>query len=127
MVINIVNSAIAYNARNKETLYFICIQLNYLVLAGIFALFPTPVASTFGPLYGAQVFTMVLFSSMVKSTISMIGIKFLEEAVGVPNLLSSGTVCAVIALIICLFFKEKLDVERLHKRNLLTWKQKSQT
>lgn len=126
MIINIVNSLIAYEARYNETLYFACIQMNYLVLAGIFALFPTPVAKTFGPKFGAQVYTMVMFASPIKSIISMIGIKFLEQKIGIPVLLYSGAVSALIAFIICLFFTEKLDVQRMHKKSLLVWKPRPQ-
>lgn len=53
MLINIVNSLIAYEARYNEVLYFACVQMNFMVIAGVFALFPTPVANTFGPKYGA--------------------------------------------------------------------------
>ena len=58
---------------------------------------------------------------MMKAIISMFAVKFLEELVGVPTLLLFGTVCAIIAFVICLFFNEKLDVEKMHKRNLLVW------
>ena len=53
MLINTINSAISYEARNNETLYFACIQMNYLVLAGCFSLYPTAISNTFGPKCGA--------------------------------------------------------------------------
>lgn len=52
MIVCTINSLICYPARNIEWLYFVCIQLNYFVMAGIFSTFPTPVAKTFGPRYG---------------------------------------------------------------------------
>ena len=56
MVINVVNSVICYPAREYPPLYFVCILINYMVYAGIFAIFaifPTPDSQKFGPRYGA--------------------------------------------------------------------------
>ena len=52
MVINALNSVFAYPAREHASLFFISIELNYFVQAGIFSLFPTPAAKTFGYTFG---------------------------------------------------------------------------
>ena len=52
MFLNMVTSFSCYSVRHITWLYFIAIQMNYLVCAGIFALFPTAVYNTFGTLYG---------------------------------------------------------------------------
>lgn len=53
MVVNFVNSIICFPARYNKWLYFVCVQLNFFVIAGVYSLFPVPVCMTFGPKYGA--------------------------------------------------------------------------
>jgi hypothetical protein len=53
MVINTIISIFCYPSRVNTVLFYIMIQMNYFVVAGIFSLFPAPAAKTFGPKYGA--------------------------------------------------------------------------
>ena len=52
MILNLLLSIFAYPAKEHASLFFICILLNYFVQAGLFSLFPTPAAKTFGYTYG---------------------------------------------------------------------------
>jgi MFS-type transporter involved in bile tolerance (Atg22 family) len=52
MTLNMITSSACYSVRGITWLYFVSIQLNYMVTAGIYALFPTAVYNTFGTLYG---------------------------------------------------------------------------
>ena len=121
MMINAANSLVAYSARYNDALFFACVQLNFMVFAGMFALFPTPVGKTFGDKYGVQVYSYVMLSSPLKSIISMFGIDYLEQKIGVQELLYTGTASSFMALIICLCFNEKLDIQRMERRSLLVW------
>lgn len=48
MTINIVTALLSTWSVKYHALYFIFIQLNYLVIGGIFALFPAPAVNIFG-------------------------------------------------------------------------------
>jgi MFS family permease len=52
MAINIANAMFCYQLKMLTVPYVACIELNYLVLGGIFAVFPAPVIKTFGIYYG---------------------------------------------------------------------------
>ena len=52
MTINALNAVICYEVKEIEWAYIICIELNYVVVAGIYALFPAPAMKTFGFKYG---------------------------------------------------------------------------
>ena len=67
MLVNFVNSLVCFPARYNKWLYFICIQLNFFVIAGIYSLFPVPVCSTFGPKYGAQIYSVIMSSVVLAS------------------------------------------------------------
>jgi hypothetical protein len=52
MIIALTNSLVAYHALHIGWLYFICILACYMVIGGIFALFPASFEKTFGNKYG---------------------------------------------------------------------------
>jgi len=72
MVVNAANAFICYHVRETMWLYIICIELNYMVLAGIFALFPAPAIKTFGPKHGAQVYSLVLLGGATVSILNLV-------------------------------------------------------
>lgn len=43
-----VNGLICYWMRNYEYAFFACVQFNYFVIAGVYAVYPTSVVNTFG-------------------------------------------------------------------------------
>lgn len=119
MLINTFNAFICYHVRKVMWLYIICIELNYVVLAGIFALFPAPAIKTFGPKYGPQVYTLILLGAPASSIVDMINIKVLYDIIGEVPILAIGGFVSIIALICLLFFKERLDIEKLQKKGLI--------
>lgn len=121
MTICTVNSVICYPARVIPELYFVCILVNYMVMAGVFATFPTPAAKTFGPRFGIQVYSLILFGPPIQSVLTTIQVKLLYEVVGMEPLLYTGTVCSFIALLISAAFTERLDLEQMHEKKLLVW------
>ena len=52
MIFNIINGLICYRVKEITWAYIICIEMNYLVIGGIFSVFPAPVIKTFGLFYG---------------------------------------------------------------------------
>ena len=88
--------------------------MNYLVLAGVFAVFPPAVIKTFGLKYGPQVYTLVLLGSPSSSIVDTINIKLLYERVGELPILCFGSFMSVLALLVCLWFNEKLDFNNLN-------------
>ena len=121
MIINAINAVFCYQVRDIMWIYIICIELNYLVLGGIFAVFPASVVKTFGLKYGPQVYTLILLGSPASSIIDTIFIKVLYEQIGAFPILCFGSGISIAALIVCLFFKESLDIENMDKKGLIEW------
>ena len=48
MAIQLVNACVCYWAAYVPALFFICILVNYMVLGGLFAVFPVSVTNVFG-------------------------------------------------------------------------------
>lgn len=124
MLVNAINSAMCYPARHITWLYYISIQLNYFVIAGIFALFPTPVAKTFGSRYGAQVYAVTIMASPISSVFNTLIVKLLYKVIGEQAVLYIGTAASLIAIVINFFFTEELDTERLLNKNLIVDKRR---
>ena len=106
MALNMVCAAVAYPARKIEALYFLCVQLNYFVIAGIFATFPTPGAQTFGKRYGAQVYSLIVIGSVLASPVNYIFVEFLQKPLGILPLFIIGGGCSLLAMVLNYFFSE---------------------
>ena len=83
MMINIVVAFTSFDAVHTPWLYFLLIQMNYVVIGGIFALFPVPVAKVFGPLYGVRVYSIVLLGSLISSIFDTACIVALYDSWGI--------------------------------------------
>lgn len=94
-----------YSVRSAP-FYFIIIQLNYMVIGGIFALFPTPAANTFGKEKGPQVYSLIIMGSLIAAFTDTMLVVFAFETLGVHKLYMIGGVCALISLIMSCFFDE---------------------
>jgi MFS family permease len=123
MVLNIVNAFSAYHLKSIPSLFFISIQLNFLVIGGIFAIFPAPATQTFGKRYGAQVYSLLMFCDFFASLFDTILNKVLYDKfeVGPEYLFYVGGVASIIAMVVTFFFREKLDVERLDAKGQIKW------
>lgn len=79
MVLNTVNAFCAYHLKAIPWLFIISIQVNFLVLGGIFAIFPAPATNTFGKRYGPQVYSILMFSDFFASLFDTILNKVLYD------------------------------------------------
>ena len=123
MVMNIFLSFFSYNFKTNDAVWFMCIQMNYIVVAGIFALFPTPTYNTFGEDKAPQIYSIILLGSFFSSLTDNILIKFVYDYVGAEHLFFIGGAASVVAWLILYFFNERLDIERLDKKGLIIWKE----
>mmetsp|Transcript_11175 Transcript_11175/g.18783 ORF Transcript_11175/g.18783 Transcript_11175/m.18783 type:complete len:146 (+) Transcript_11175:1116-1553(+) len=120
----IINTALAfsvYEFRANVPAYFFCIQVNYFVVASAFALFPTPAYKTFGTEKAPQIYSIILLSSFSASTTDTILMEYLYPKIGAGMLFRYAGLTSVLALVICYFFDERLDIERLDRRGLILW------
>lgn len=121
MVINIANSVICYPAVNIPWLYFLCIQLNYFVIGGVFSLFPAPATNTFGGANGVRIYALILYSSVIASGFDTLLVNLLYEKIHLQGLIWIGTGFNVLILFVNFAFRERLDIERLDARGLIKW------
>mmetsp|Transcript_15729 Transcript_15729/g.24173 ORF Transcript_15729/g.24173 Transcript_15729/m.24173 type:complete len:130 (-) Transcript_15729:30-419(-) len=110
-----------YNFKADKTMWFICIQLNYLVVAGIFALFPTPAYKTFGQDKAPQIYSLILLGSFFSSASDNVLIKVVYPYIGALNIFFIGAGASIVSLFILLFFNERLDIERMDAKGLIVW------
>lgn len=101
MVANIGLSCVVYVCRHSPVLYFLCIQLNFMIVAGIFALFPTPVYNTFGTEKSPQIYSIILFASMFGSAFVTFFMKVVYPLVGAEATFIIGGVFSVFSVLIC--------------------------
>jgi MFS transporter, OFA family, oxalate/formate antiporter len=115
LFITMVNSLVCYRVRTMPVPYFICILTVFFCFAATYAVFPTPAVKTFGPKYGAQVYSMMVFGACFTSLTNYIIIKVLKHLIGFDGIFGIGSVFTVVAIILISCFDERLDVERLDK------------
>lgn len=114
--INVINGLICFYARSVTWLYFICIMLNYLVIAGVFAIFPVPVATTFGSKYGTSVYPLVLLGSPLSALLITMETEVLYPKFGSQIVIFVGVGCSVLAIVIASIFNPNLDLQSMHRR-----------
>lgn len=119
MALSVVISILCYPARHMPWLYFLCIQLDYITVAGIFALFPAPVSKTFGDKYGAQVYALILIAGPLGTVVNTFIVTYFYDALGDQNVFFIGTIASLGALMINFQFDEKLDTDRLKRKGEL--------
>lgn len=121
MVITIGNSLMCYWAVNLDWLYFICIQLNYFVIGGVFSLFPAPATKTFGGVNGVRIYALILYSSVVASGVDTLLVQLLYDSIHLKGLIWIGTGFNILNLFVNFTFRERLDIERLSEKGLIKW------
>jgi hypothetical protein len=82
---------------------------------------PVPVAKMFGPKYGVRVYSIVVLGALLSSMFDMACIVALYDTIGIKPIFELSGSFAAIALMVCLCFDEKLDVEKMEKKGLLDW------
>jgi len=123
MILNIANGLVCYRVKEITWAYIVCIELNYLVIGGIFSLFPAPAIKTFGLYYGPQIYSLVLIAGPLVSVYNLINIKVVYDIFKVSEvvILASGSVASLIAIFINCKFDEKIDFKNMNKRGLLIY------
>ena len=104
-------------------MYFIAIQMNYLVCSGIFALFPTAVYNTFGTLHGPQLYALLCLGSSFASVFDTFLIKVVYGKFGYPieDLFYIGAISSFLAMVISYFFREEIDIVRMERKGHIEW------
>lgn len=121
MVINIANSVICYPAVSIPWLYFLCIQLNYFVIGGVFSLFPAPATNTFGDDNGVRIYALILYSSVIASGFDTLLVNLLYDKIHLQGLIWIGTGFNIAIILVNFMFRERLDIERLDAKGLIKW------
>ena len=121
MTVNTVLALFCYSTRYHRVVYFLCIQLNYFIVAGVFALFPTAVYNTFGTEKAPQIYSIILFSSFFASLTDTIIINLLYPLIGAQYTFVIGGVASFIGLFLCYVFEERLDIEKMDSKGLVVW------
>lgn len=86
MSISLLNSLICYDAVHYPWLYFLSIQLNYIVLGGIFALYPAPASATFGDKIGVRVYALILLAAVAGTGFDTVLVSQLYDVIGLRGL-----------------------------------------
>lgn len=95
--------------------------MNYLVIGGIFALFPAPAVKTFGGDTGVRIYALILYSSVLCSVFVTLLVKFLYDVIGLHGLIWIGFGFTIVCVFINIIFNERLDIERLDLKGLVEW------
>jgi hypothetical protein len=123
MLLNLANGLICYRVKTISWAYIICIEFNYLVIGGIYSVFPATAIRTFGIYYGPQIYSLILIAGPLVNIFTLFVIKVVYEILGINEeiILKGGSVCSLIAIIINCFFNEKIDFENMNKRGFLVY------
>ena len=121
MALNTLNGLLVYRFRHNEVFFVLCIEMTYIVFSGMYSMLPTATYQTFGPKQGPRAYAVILLGSTVCAFTSYLEQHFLYDIIGVENILYLGSVGSVLAIIVCSFFNETLDFERMEKLGLIKW------
>ena len=113
------NSLIAFWAVNIPAIYFICVLLNYFSLGGLWAIAPTLSVTIFGMSKGPQVYAWIMLSSTFASLMNIFTLDYLLDATNYHTCFYFGSLVTIGVIIILYCFEEKLDYERLARKNAL--------
>ena len=117
MAIQLFNSLVCFWAAYNAGAYFICVMLNYMVLGGLFAIFPVSVTNVFGLEFGPTIYVQILFGSFISSLFNLFTTKWVLPATNFVTLFYVGSVTQIGTLLMLWWFREELDVGRLARFN----------
>jgi len=121
MAINALNALLVYRFRYNQAVFCLCIELMYMVFAGIYSILPIATYQTFGPKQGPRAFAVILMGNTLGAVTSYIDQHFLYDLIGVENILRIGSISSVLAMMVCFSFSENLDFERMDRLGLIEW------
>lgn len=94
-------------------LYFICIMTNYLVVGGLFTIFPVSVTNVFGLERGPQIYVWILFGGVLSAVLNLFSSKYLLPATSFIVIYYAGALTQIVTIALVIWFKEELDVQNL--------------
>lgn len=121
MIVMFILGITVYDMLQYPMIYLGLVQVNFYCLGGIFSIFPAPISKSFGPKFGAQVYTLALLGGLVSSLIITIMMQFLAKPLGIQGLFNIGASFALITIIQVVNFDERIDIERLDEKGLIVW------
>ena len=92
-----------------------------MVFAGIYSILPVATYQTFGKKQGPRAFAVILMGNTLGAVTSYFYQHFLYDLIGIQNILFIGSASSILAMVVCYFFSETLDIERMDKLNLIEW------
>lgn len=117
MLIQLVISISCYWAVYVPALYFTSILLNFVVVSGIFTIFPVAVNNVFGLESGPQIYVWIMLGGFFAALINLLLTTVVLDWVGFMWLFYFGSFLTIVVLVMMYFYEEKLDVERLRRHN----------
>ena len=121
MVIELANSLVCYWAAYWPPAYFACILINYVVIGGIYSMFPVSVMRCFGQEHGAQIYVNIMFGNIFGSLTNLLTNEWLFPATSYVTMFYFGSAVQVTTLIVLYFTNEELDVKSLARVNGLKY------
>ena len=114
MGINVANSILCYPSRKNKWLFFISIQVMYMVNAGVFSIFPLPVRKTFGSKHGPRVYAIIMLANAVGAVLNLVLISMTEQlAVPITVIFATCALASIISFVICWRFEEEIDSKEM--------------
>ena len=123
MLLNVINGVICYRVKAITWAFIACIELNYLVIGGIYSVFPAPAIKTFGIYYGPHVYSLILIAGPLVSVFNLFIIKVVYGIFNISEeaILAFGSVASLFAIVINCYFNENIDFKNMNKRGLLIY------
>ena len=119
MAIQLANSMLCFWAAYVPWLFFICVLVNYMVIGGMYAIFPSSVQNCFGLELGPQIYAQILIGGFFSSLLVLGTTTWLLPATNFVTLFYVGSLFQIATLVCLYFFNEELDVKNLAKRDCL--------
>ena len=100
-------------------------MVNYLILGGIYTVFPVSITNVFGLELGPTIYVQVLFGSCLTAFLNLFTTKWLLPATNFVTLFYVGALAQIATLVLVWWFKEELDVQNLSKHRAIRMKIKT--
>ena len=114
--LNFLNIHLSYFFVTFTPIYFFCILLNSFCMGACFVCLPASVANVFGAKYGSSVYSFVILGSLASSTLNTLNAKYVLAPYGFDAGFSICYAVTLIGLVVLMNFEEKLDVDRVFKK-----------
>ena len=115
MIIQLVNSLACYWAAWYTPAYFICVLVNYMVIGGMYAIFPVTVTNIFGLDMGPKVYVWILLGCSFVAVFNLLETAVIKALIGFEALFYINSAFQLLCIVVTYFYEEKLDVQRLRK------------